>query len=53
MNFFCIKCLMFTKDNNIKLKLKIDEKISPYSRFNEPSFQKFATIDKKERRNKE
>ena len=39
---------MFTKDNNIKLKRKIDGKINLYSCCNDCSFKKFAAIDKEE-----
>ena len=42
MSFFCIKRLMFTKNDNK------EEKVSLYSHCNESSFKKFATIDKKE-----
>ena len=50
MNFYCIKCLMFTKNNNIKLKFKIDAKINLYSGCIGCGFKKFATIDKEELR---
>ena len=29
MNFYCVKCLIFTKNNNIKSKKKIDGKNKP------------------------
>ena len=50
MNFYCIKCLMFTKNNNINLKFKIDAKINLYSGCIGCGFKKFATIDKEELR---
>ena len=46
MNLYCIKCLIFTKNNNIKVKHEIDRKINIYFCCNDYSFQKFATIDK-------
>ena len=50
MNFYCIKCLMFIKNNNIKLKCKIDAKVNLYSCCIGYGFKKFATIDKEELR---
>ena len=32
MSLFCIKCIMLTKNKNIKTKRKVDEKINIYSR---------------------
>ena len=48
MNLYRIKCLMFTKYNNIKLKHETDGKINVYARCNDCSFKKFATIDEEE-----
>ena len=42
MNLFCIKCLMFTKNNNIRLKREIDEKNNTYSCFNNCTFYKIC-----------
>ena len=46
MNVYCIKCLMFSENKNIKVKRKIDGKINIYSRCNDCSFKKFPAIDK-------
>ena len=46
MNVYCIKCLMFTENKNIKVKRKIDGKINIYSCCNDCSFKKFPAIDK-------
>ena len=39
MNLFYIKCLKFTKNNNIKLKGEIDGKTNFYSRCNGCGFK--------------
>ena len=46
MNLYCLKYLMFTKNNNIKVKHDIDGKFNLYSPCNDFSFKKFAIIDK-------
>ena len=46
MDLNYIKCITFNKSNNIKVKRKIDGKTDFYSRCNDCSFRKFATIDK-------
>ena len=48
MNLYCLKCLMFTRNNKIKVKCDIDGKFNLYSPCNDFSFKKFATINKKE-----
>ena len=48
MNLYCIKCSMFTKNKNIKMKPEIDEKINPYSRCIDCAFKTFQTIDEEE-----
>ena len=48
MNLHCIKCLMFTKNNNIKLKREIGGKVNIYSRCIGCGFKKFAAIIKEE-----
>ena len=45
MNLFCMKCLMFTKNNNTKIKCEIDEKNNLCIHC---SSKKFEMIDKKE-----
>ena len=45
MNLYCIKCLIFKKNNNITTKRDIDEKINLYSRCIDCGFKKFETID--------
>ena len=44
MNLYCINCLMFTKNKNIKIKRKIDRKINFYSCCIDCGFKKFETI---------
>ena len=44
MNLYSIKCLMFTKNNNIKVNCKIDQKINFYSCCICCGFKKFATV---------
>ena len=44
----CIKCLIFTKNKDIKAKHEIDGKIIIYSCSNDYSFKKLVTIDKEE-----
>ena len=45
MNLYSIKCLMFTKNNNIKVNCKIDGKINAHSRCNDYCVKKIVTID--------
>ena len=45
MNLYCIKCLMFTTNNNIGIKHEIDRKINLYFRCNDCGFKRFAAID--------
>ena len=46
MNIYCIKCLMFTKNNKIKVNHEIVGKISIFSRCLDCGFKMFAAIDK-------
>ena len=46
MNIYCIKCLMFTKNNKIKVNHEIVGKISIFSRCFDCGFKMFAAIDK-------
>ena len=48
MNIYCIKCLMFTKNNKIKENHEIVGKISNFSRCLDYGFKMFAAIDKEE-----
>ena len=48
MNLSCIKCLMFTKINDIKRKCKLDGKINLYSCCINCGFKKIETIDEEE-----
>ena len=48
MNRYFIKCLMFTNNNNIKLKQEINGKIILYSHCIGCSFKKFTTINNEE-----
>ena len=48
MNLYCIKCLMFTKNINMKIKRKIDGKINLYFRCIDCCFKKFETIGEEE-----
>ena len=48
MNFYCIKCSKFTKNNNIKIKREIDGKNNYYSRCIDCGFKKFETIKENE-----
>ena len=48
MTLDCIKCLMFTKNKNIKTKRKETEKINLYSHFIDCGLKKFETIDEEE-----
>ena len=47
MNLYCIKCLMFTKVNNIKLKRKVNGKINLYSSYINCSFKSLELSIKK------
>ena len=47
MNLYCIKCLTFTKNNNIQVKHEIDGKINIYSGYAGCGFKKLLTIDEK------
>ena len=46
MNLYCIKCLMFIKNRNIKIKREIDGNI--YSRCTDCGFKNLETIDEEE-----
>ena len=48
MILYCIKCFMFTRNNNIKIKCEMDGKINLYSCCIGCGFKKFATTDKGE-----
>ena len=48
MNLYFIKCLMFTKNNNIKTKRRINRKINLCSYFFGYGFKKFASINEEE-----
>ena len=48
MNLYYIKCLMFTKSKNIKVKREIEKKINLYSRCIDFRFKNFQTIDVKQ-----
>ena len=48
MNLYRVKCLMFTKSYNTKVKRKIDGKMNLYFHCNDCGFKNFVTIDKKE-----
>ena len=48
MNLYCIKCLQFTKNNDIKMKGKIGGKINLYYYCIDCGFKNFETIDEKE-----
>ena len=48
MNIYYIKCLMFTKNNKIKVNHEIVEKNSIVSRCLDSGFKMFAAIDKEE-----
>ena len=48
MNRYCMKYLMFTKNNGIKIKCEIDGNINLCSRCKDCGFEKFKTIDKEE-----
>ena len=46
MNLCCIKYLMFTKNNNIKVKCKMDGKINLYSTCIDCDFKNLTVIKK-------
>ena len=48
MPLYCIKRLMFTKNRNIKIKCKIDEKFYLYSGCFDCGLKKFETIDEED-----
>ena len=48
MHLYCIKCLMFAKNENIKLKREINEKIYLYCRCIDCGFKKLETFSGKE-----
>ena len=48
MNLYSIKCLMFTRNRNIKIKREIDGKDNFYSHCIDCGFKKCKTIDEKE-----
>ena len=45
MKLCCIRYLMFTKNKNVKMKCKIDEKINPHSLYMKFCSTKLETID--------
>ena len=47
MNIYSIKCLIFTKNKNIKIKRKIDRKINSYFCCIDCGLKKFETINEK------
>ena len=48
MSLYYIKCSLFTKNRNIKIKCETDRKISLYSFCIDCNFKKFETIDEGE-----
>ena len=52
MNLCCIKCLMFTKNRNIKIKRKIHGEINLYCHCSGCNFKMFVTIDEEEFKNR-
>ena len=48
INLDYIKCLVFTKNRNVKIKRDIDGKINLYSGCIDCSFKKFETNDEEE-----
>ena len=48
MNLYCIKCLKFINNNDIKMKCEIDVKINLYFYCIDFGFKKFATTDEQE-----
>ena len=46
MNLYCIKCLMFTKNSNIKIQREINRQSNIYCHCNNCGFKKLATTDK-------
>ena len=48
MNLYYMKCLIFIKNKNIKLKREIDGKINLYSGCVGSDFKKFAISNEKE-----
>ena len=47
MNIYSIKYLIFTKNKNIKIKRKIDQKINSYFCCIDCGLKKFETINEK------
>ena len=47
-DLFCIRCLKFIKNNDLKKKQEIDEKVNLYSNCIDCRFKKFETINKEE-----
>ena len=47
-DLFCIRCLKFIKNNDLKKKQEIDEKVNLYSNCIDCGFKKFETINKEE-----
>ena len=48
MNLYCIECLKFSNENNIKINREIDGKINIYSFCVNCGFKNFETIDEEE-----
>ena len=48
MSLYYIKCSLFTKNRNIKIKCETDRKIILYSSCIDCNFKKFETIDEGE-----
>ena len=49
MNLYCIKCSIFAKNRFIKIKCKINEKFSIYSRCIDCGFKKSEIINEEKR----
>ena len=49
MNLYCIKCSIFAKNRFIKIKCKINEKFSIYSRCIDRGFKKSEIINEEKR----
>ena len=48
MNFYCIKCLVFRRNRDIKIKCKTDGKNNLYCCSMDCGFKKFETIDEED-----
>ena len=51
MNLYCIKCLKFTNNNNIRIKDEINREINLYSQGIDCVVTKFETIEEKDLNN--